>query len=369
MKLTLLLHRGREVRRSATRWLYRKTFSTGDRLKLYEELAFLLENNQRLSAALENMRDTALSGGQAAARQAVWLDDFLSAIRHGLSLDRALAGWVPRQECSIISAGVQDNRLVNALKRAADVVRGIEEMKSTVFGQLAYPFVLVGVITSIMLMIHKYFLPPLEHLFPRESWSGAMWWLGSSAELVAEHGLIMAIAACLALGWIVWSLPNVTGRVRRTMDTVMPWSLYRDFQGVVFLLNISALLNANVPVLEALNRMAYHASPWLAERLNAVRRQVNAGDHLGLALRHAGYHFPSRDAVNKLVLLTAEQNSDNSQVIIDRYAWHMLKATLTAMKKRINLLSGLLFGVCGGYMMLMLLVIQQLNDMAGQIGQ
>lgn len=364
-----LLSRVREARRRISRWLYRHSFSTRDRLKLYEELAFLLENNQRLGVALESMRDTAVSGGRVSAREAIWLDDFLQATRNGLSLDQALADWVPRQECAIISAGVQDSHLVAALKRAADVVRGISEMKSTVFGQLTYPFVLVGVIVVIMLMIYRYFLPPLTHLFPRENWEGAIWWLGNSAALVAEKGVLLALVGALALGWTIWSLPNVTGRVRRIMDRLMPWSLYKDFQGVVFLLNIAALLNAGVPLLEALNRMAEHASPWLKERLNAIRRRVNDGDHLGLALRKTGYGFPSRDAVNKLALLTSESNSDNSQVIMERYAWHMLKTTVSTMKKRINLVSGLLFAVCGGYMALMLLVIQQLNDMAGQIGQ
>jgi type II secretory pathway component PulF len=363
------LQRIQQWRHDATRWLYRHTFSTRDRLKLYEELAFLLENNQRLSVALENMRDTALSGGRVSAREAVWLNDILSGTRNGLSLDQALSGWVPRQECALISAGVHDSRLVGALKRAADVVRGIDDMKSAVFGQLAYPFVLVGVIVAIMIMIHRYFLPPLIHLFPEDTWDGAMWWLGSSANLVAEQGVFLALLAAMTLAWMVWSLPNVTGRPRRWMDRVMPWSLYQDFQGVVFLLNISALLNAGVPVLEALNKMAEHASPWLAERLNAIRRRVNDGDHLGLALRRAGYRFPSVDAVNKLALLTSEANSDNSQVIMERYAWYMLKSAITRMKKRINTVSGLLFAVCGSYMILMLLVIQQLNDMASQIGQ
>lgn len=369
MKISDLLSSIDDYRYQASRWLYRHTFSTKDRLKLYEELAFLLENNQRLGVALESMRDTALSGGRLSSREAIWLNDFIKAIQNGLSLDQALSGWVPRQECAIISAGVHDSQLVAALKRAADVVRGIDEMKSTVYGQMTYPFVLIGVIVTIMLMIHRYFLPPLTRLFPRESWEGSIWWLGSSSELVAEQGIILGIAAFLILSWIVWSLPNVTGKPRKWMDRVMPWSLYKDFQGVVFLLNISALLNAGVPVLEALNRMAEHASPWLKERLNAIRRRVNDGDHLGLALRKTGYHFPSRDAVNKLALLTSEANSDKSQVVMERYAWHMLKNTVKVMKKRINTLSGLLFAVCGGYMVLMLLVIQQLNDMANQIGQ
>ncbi|HCD7250385.1 TPA: hypothetical protein NDZ00_004875, partial [Escherichia coli] len=90
-------------RKACNRWIYSKTFSTGDRLKLYEELAFLLSNNQRLNVALENMLSTALSGGVSAARAAVWLEDILESLNNGLPLDQALVDWVPRGECAIIS--------------------------------------------------------------------------------------------------------------------------------------------------------------------------------------------------------------------------------------------------------------------------
>lgn len=353
----------------ANRWIYRKTFSAADRLKLYEELAFLLSNRQRLNVALENMLTSALDGGLDAARSAVWLQDILDGLNHGLPLDQAMAGWIPRQECAIISAGVQDGKMVEALGRASTVVRGISEMKSSVYSQLAYPVILLSVVTGLLNMIHAHFLPPLERMMPREEWTGALWWLGISAEVVAEQGIWLGMLTLLFVAWIIWSLPNVTGRPRKVMDTFMPWSLYRDFQGVVFLLNIAALLGANVKTLDALNKLAQHASPWLLERLNAIRRRVNAGEHLGLAMRNAGYNFPSREAINKLALLTSGQNSDNSQLVIDNFARYMLKNTIAAMKRRIGRLSLACFGLCGMYMIMLLLVIQELNDLAETIGQ
>lgn len=259
--------------------------------------------------------------------------------------------------------------MVEALERASLVVRGIEEMKSSVFGQLAYPAILLSVVVGLLFMIYDHFLPSLERLFPRELWSGGIWWLGASASLVAEQGLYLMCVSALVLAWTLWSLPNVTGRVRLVLDYLVPWSLYRDFQGVVFLLNIAALLGANVRTLEALNKLAAHASPWLLERLNAIRRQVNAGDHLGLAMHNAGFNFPSREAINKLILLTASQNNDNSQLVIDRYAQHLLRSTIKGMKRRIMRLSMACFALCGLYMILLLIVLQDLNILADRIGQ
>ncbi|WP_250110008.1 type II secretion system F family protein [Escherichia coli] len=356
-------------RKACNRWIYSKTFSTADRLKLYEELAFLLSNNQRLNVALENMLSTALSGGPSAARAAVWLEDILESLNNGLPLDQALSEWVPRGECAIISSGLQDGNLPQALERASTVVRGIAEMKSSVFSVLAYPFLQLAVVIGLLKMIHDYFMPPMTRMFPREDWSGAMWWLGLSADVVAKQGIWLGLFFLLFCGWTVWSLPNVEGRPRRILDYLIPWSLYRDFQGVVFLLNVAALLGANVKTLDALNKLATHASPYMLERLNAIRRRVNAGDHLGLAMRNSGYNFPSRETINKLVLLTAGQNSDNSQILIERYAMYMLKTTIKSMKRRVIRVSLACFGLIGAYMGMLLAVIQQLNDLADHIGR
>ncbi|MDH1321566.1 hypothetical protein N5C39_24780 [Enterobacter bugandensis] len=86
---------GKSKHGAATRWLYRHTFSTGDRLSLYEDLAFLLDNNRTLEVALTNMRDSATDFGKRTSPSAVWLDDCLKAIRNGQSLDVALADWIP----------------------------------------------------------------------------------------------------------------------------------------------------------------------------------------------------------------------------------------------------------------------------------
>jgi len=118
--------------------------------------------------------------------------------------------------------------------------------------------------------------------------------------------------------------------------------------------------------LDALDILARNASPWLLERLNAARRLVRQGQHLGLALRNTGHHFPSKHCVNKLMLLT---DGDNAESIIENYANHWLKNTIKTIKQHTARLSTALFLLVSGYMLLLVQVIQQLNQLAGQIGQ
>ncbi|WP_339057580.1 type II secretion system F family protein [Candidatus Regiella endosymbiont of Tuberolachnus salignus] len=353
-------------RRAATRWLYQYTFSSRDRLTLYEDLAFLLDNNRTLEVALTHMRDAATDFGRCHSPSAVWLNDCLHAISNGHSLDVALKRWVPCQEAAIISAGVMEGRVPEALRRAMTVVQGIDEMKSSVLSTLGYPMALIGTVVGIMVLVSQHFIPQLAKMVPRETWQGGIWWLGTTADFVVDHGILLSLMLMLATAWISWSFSHLTGRCRRGLDGLIPWSVYKDFQGVAFLLNMAALLRAGVKTLDALDILAHNASPWLLERLNAARRLVRQGQHLGLALRNTGYHFPSKPCVNKLMLLT---DGDNAERIIENYANQWLKNTIITIKRRTARLSTALFLLVSGYMLLLVQVIQQLNQLAGQIGQ
>ncbi len=172
------------------------------------------------------------------------------------SLDVALKRWVPCQEAAIISAGVMEGRVPEALRRAMTVVQGIDEMKSSVLSTLGYPMALIGTVVGIMVLVSQHFIPQLAKMVPRETWQGGIWWLGTTADFVVDHGILLSLMLMLATAWISWSFSHLTGRCRRGLDWLIPWSVYKDFQGVAFLLNMAALLRAGVKTLDALDILA-----------------------------------------------------------------------------------------------------------------
>jgi type II secretory pathway component PulF len=92
------------------------------------------------------------------------------------------------QEAAIISAGVMDGRLSEALRRAMAVVQGIDEMKSSVFSTLGYPLVLISTVIGIMVLVSKHFIPQLAKIIPRETWEGGIGWLGVTSDFVVLNG-------------------------------------------------------------------------------------------------------------------------------------------------------------------------------------
>lgn len=349
-----------KLNEGAGRWLAQKTFSTADRLTLYEDLAFLLDNNLKVEKAL-----LAMIGSHGEKRPPVLycLEDMITALSQGKSVDQGLSAWIPRQEAAILSAGVQDGNLAAALYRAITVVKGMSEIKTAVISTLAYPSLLFGTTFGMMNMVKIYFLPRLESLAPRESWRGALWWLRSISEFFVDNAVVLCLLFLVLIAFVTWSMPNLTGKLRQhVLDRVLPWSVYRDVLGVAFLLNFSALMRADIKTENALEILSRYAPPWLYERLAATQRQVRQGNHLGPALRNAGYGFPSPRAIDKLLMLT---DGDNSEIIIENFARAWLVQTVVRIKRTATALSNLALATNAGYMILIVLSTQNLNDLVG----
>ncbi len=342
------------------RWIGQKTFSTSDRMTLYEDLAFLLENKQKTEDAIAGMLRMRRRKNDAVS---LCLSDVRHALTRGRGLDAGLAGWIPPQEATILRAGRVAKDLRGALLRAIEVVKGIGEMKATAVVNLTYPLMLLGGTFYMMQMVYDRFLPRLEQLAPPDRWTGPLWWLGAITHFFVGNRYVLAAGLAAFTGWVVWSLPRLTGVVRRrVLDHVFPWSLYREMQGVSFMLNLSALLRANVRTEEALEMLSRNASPWLYERLSATRRQVARGKHLGQALADSGYAFPSREAIDRLLLLTSGPGGEDN---IENFARMWLTKSINRIKRlsRLLQLQGML--VTAGYLLLTFIATQDLGSLIG----
>ncbi|MFN3071313.1 type II secretion system F family protein [Serratia sp. J2] len=365
-RLQFSLQSVKEKATHANRWLYRHSFSANDRIEFYEMLAFLLDNEKPLRQALSDMRDVATDFGRKKHPSAVLLTDCIHALDDGESIEVALLDWVPIQEATLIGAGVLEGNIAESLRRASRIVAGKGEMLGAIKGAVMYPSVLIIIVIAMMYMVNAKFIPQLEKMVPREKWEGAIWWLGNLSQGVIENGILFIILAVLIGGLIYWSLENYTGKLRRFIDSTTPWSLYRIFQGVTFLLNVSALLRVNIQTLNALNIINENASPWLQQRVNETQVYIRQGQHLGKALKSTGYNFPSKECVNQMMLLTEGDGAEN---ILEGYANRWLKQAIKDVKKKALRLTIFCFVLVFSYMATLLLAISQINSLVDSLGR
>ncbi|MDR5617845.1 type II secretion system F family protein [Arsenophonus sp.] len=350
--------------KAALRWVYQKTFSAKDRIAFYDMLAFLLDKNKSLQQAFIDMRSGVTDFGRKHHPFAVLLTDCLSALDEGQgAFEKVLLEWVPVQKAPLIGSGILSGKLSDALRRASQIVEGKKTMISALFGALAYPCFLLGIVVLMMHMVCEKFIPKLARLVPREKWEGPLSLLTGIFEFIVNFEWLLLFGLLGVFGLITWSMGHWVNR--KIADSLPPWSVYRAVQGVYFLLNIAALLRVNIPVMQAVNMLGETASPWLERRINETLHYMLQGEHLGLALKSTGYHFPSRDCVNQMMLLTEGAGAENS---LERYADRWLAITIKQVKKKTLWLTALCFLLVFAYMLLLLLASRDLNTMVNQMG-
>ena len=347
------------IKHKAGRWLAQKTFSTSDRLDLYSELSFLLQSNRSQEESLKAM----IKGyGNKTPPVIYCLNDMLESLKSG-SILPGLSAWIPRQELTILSIGTHDGNMGLAFERAGSVVEGMGEMKSTVLTTLAYPLILVGTSFIMMKVVTVFFFPRLDSLAPREIWPNKLWWLATISEFFVHNAYVIAFILACIVACIFWSLPNLTGGVRKNvLDRLLPWSVYKDVQGVAFLLNVSSLMRAQVKTDDILDKLCMYAPPWLYERLAETKRLVGKGRYLGLALRDSGYNFPSQKAIEKLVLIT---DKDGSEEVIEKFSQAWLSATIKKIKRTASIIFAFALLFDAAYMILIVLSTEELNSVVG----
>ncbi|EMC6869750.1 type II secretion system F family protein [Salmonella enterica] len=357
-----LLSRFKKGWERAEAWLGRKTFNASDRLMIYEDLAFLLDNSVKLENAVKGMAENRREGTLRPGASVYCLQDIGLALTRGESLDQGLRRWIPRNEAAIIQSGILEKRLADALKRVTYLVCALRDIRTTVAERLTQPMILFVSLVAMACMMSWYFVPQLETLKDRELWQGSLVWMADISDLFGQHLGVWIIGTLFSSAWTYWSFENLTGPARRILDKCPPWSIYREIQGVTFLLNFAALSRAQVKNEDALLQLSLHASPWLRQRLNATHRLMKDGRSLGQALYETGYQFPSRDAINRLKLLT---QGDGGETIIDSFAHNQLTRTLANIKHLAGWLNLVIYLLSSLYLALVAFSTQNLSAVVG----
>ncbi|MBA0211950.1 pilus assembly protein PilR [Pectobacterium punjabense] len=349
--------------------ILRRTFSGAYRARFYTVLRFLLENNTPLLDAMQEIEDVHTNFGEHWHPYAELTADCIDALRdnsEGNSLEDVLAKWGPAEEAALVSSGMVSGSLPDALGQVSVLIEARRTIFFMVLQMLIYPLLLLIMVSGMFAVVTYGLKPTLAQMSDPANWSGALSVLAAMSDVIELHGVIIAILAPMVVFLVLWSQSRWTGMLRQYADAMMPWSIYKELQGSVFLMNIASLLEANVKTLDALNLLRRFASPWLCERLDAVIDNLEEGAPLGKALRDCGYQFPSKEGVNYLYLLTSR---DGSAAMIRRYGEEFLKTTLARIRFRIARMRLYSLLLIIGFFILVLLTIFQVQDMSNFTGQ
>lgn len=344
------------------RFIVRKTFGAKHRMQFYDALRFLIENNQQLKPALQQMRDVWTDFGTKWHPYAELLDDCIDAVRVNSdehTLENTLARWLPYTEASVISAGIRSGRLPDTLRYASALTTSGDRIRQAIWQMSIYPLGLIAMLSGMLSVLNGQLIPLLIQVSPPEKWTGALGFIYSVSVFISLYGIAGGVCVALLVFWICWSFPrwHRPDRLRRIFDCLMPWSVYKDIQGATFLLNTGILLQSGVKLKEALVILQQSASPWLAVRIDAITDYVRQGKQLGAALKECGYAFPSRESANQLSML----QGDGTDEIIMNSGQRELEQTLKRLNMRATGVRLIMFFMLLGMLLLMVMVVMDIS--------
>lgn len=291
-----------EYTRSRAMWKFRTNRKI--RFRVFRKLQGMLSMNEALSRALERLWYNASEMGKYPNRPAALaLKEWLQKDRAGESLSDAMAGWVPSAELYMIRAGEESGTVAKSLRSIQLMGESAKEMKGAIVQAVAYPAFMIVLLSGVLWMFGVNLIQNMRQNAP----PAVLESIGVMADLsdfIMQWGIAILLCILVLAIITVITLPHWRGQTRAKFDRYPPWSWFRIWQGTGFMLGLSALMGAQVPLRRALEILESQGNPWLKERLGATIEAVLQGKNLGEALRMNNYGFPDPQVALDLEILS-----------------------------------------------------------------
>jgi type II secretory pathway component PulF len=321
------------------------SLSNKTRLKLYRKIASLMKNRFSLMDALDMLHDGASNGGKNPGEPlAIAIASWGRALNNGKAFSDALKGWAPDRERLMLSVGdVSD--LEGALLNLIKVSEGSTKMIRPIVGAIAYPSFLMMMAILIIYAIGVYMVPPMIEAAPNVVWRGLARNLVDLSAWIKNNWFVAFSSLPAIMAVIYFTISIWTGKIRAVFDNIPPWSLYKIFTGISWLLALSALVKGGTPVSTAMRALRRDATRYLRERIDKAMVYINNGDNLGQALSKTGLGFPDKEVINDLKIYS---ELDNFEEALDNLANEWLEESVYMIEERASILNMVALLAIGG---------------------
>lgn len=319
--------------------------SNKTRLKMYRKIASLMSNRFSLMDALDMLyRGASDNGKKPYEPMAIAIVSWMKTLQNGLTFADALRGWAPGRERLMLSTGDVSN-LESALLNLIKVTEGSTKMIRPIVGAIAYPAFLAMMSVLILYAIGVYMVPPMQEAAPNVRWSGTARDLVDVSEWIQVYWAVAFAALPVTMLVIYATIGIWTGKLRVIFDRMPPWSLYKIFVGISWLLAMAALIKGGTPVSSAMTALRRDANLYLREKIDKTLKYINNGDNLGQALYKTELEFPDKEIIADLAVYS---ELDNFEEAIDNLANEWLDESVYMIEQKASILNMMALLAIGG---------------------
>ncbi|MDM1281206.1 type II secretion system inner membrane protein GspF [Acinetobacter indicus] len=278
----------------AQRW-FQKKMTAYDLALMTRQLSVLVAAAVPLEEAL-----------RAVAKQSekVHVQNLLLSVRskvlEGYSLANALqqSGHFPDLYIATIAAGERSGHLDLILDQLSDYTENRFAMQKKVQGAMIYPIILMLMSFAIVMGLMTYVVPDIVKTFDQDK--GALPWitvaLMQASDFIRLAWPFLLVGTILGIFLLVRFLKTSAGHYafdRLTLKLPLFGKLSRGINAARFASTLSILTQSGVPLVDALKIGAAVSSNWvIRDSVNLAAEKVTEGGNLGTQLERSGYFPP-----------------------------------------------------------------------------
>lgn len=339
-------------------------FNAKARERLYRKLSQLLKNGVSLDRSLEQI--AMIEEKRKHRATAAVLRRWRTSIENGMNFGQCIAPYVPSSEALLLETGGNSGRLQESFINAAESVAQQRRVKGAIISAGSYPALLVCVLIAALVLASYNIIPAFGEVLPVEQWQGTAAFVAALAQTIRDYGLYWFGGLVAFIALVSFSMPRWTGKTRLWVENIVPYNIYRMWQGSSFLLSLASLMASGVKIDDnALRRLGQRASPYLKERINAIARQISSGQNLGDAMARAGHNFPEDELIDDLRIYATLKGFEDNLTTITREWVRDVEGKVTAAMKVLNTIALVLIAVTLGVLISSIFgVVQQIQDSA-----
>ena len=255
--------------------------SASARAGLWKRLSELTRSDVPIATAVQFLSDSKVKGPTSP-----FLTHQSSALTYLPFADAAM-DWVPKLETLMIRL-TQEDRIAEGFRQAARIAGVRGKLRSSLASGLTYPIILAFITAIVVAVLPKFALDSMSAVADPSYWPPISRSVLTFAELISNWGFATAAALVLMISALIWAAPRWHGALRRSVDWIPVFRVYRQFAGPEILSAWLSLIGAGTQSQRALTELKAGLPPYLAghveEMITGMYRGLEIEDALDTGL-------------------------------------------------------------------------------------
>ena len=258
-------------------------FGTKMRIALYKKICSFIRQGVSIYDMIVLLEEKYEENKKGDIRAGV-LRYWITSMSNGKTFSDSISDWVPVSEMMLVRSGEKSGEMENAILNAIEVTTAAQTMKNTIIGKMAYPVILLLVLFGMIYLFSTSVVPKLTAMKDPETWPEISKTLYVLADFTQHYGIIVILGLIGFATLLGYSLSRFTGGIRDKLDVLPPYSVYRTFQGSVFLISVAAMMKTGTPLADGIDEMKGPANKYMKNHLNRMTRRLATGSSQGKSL-------------------------------------------------------------------------------------